>query len=159
MNKTYEAVWSSFLQTALLLLMYFVLSAWLKGSAGNIVEKLDQRISLITGLNVKHPHGEYLQVVNYGIGGHYEPHFDHATVSLLTWVISTVLSYVNHKSSMFSIKPVTVQSCVQAGNWESCGNLHDLCKFDPLMLFNSEEPEVVEQLPAPSSSVLQEKLT
>ncbi|XP_037533793.1 prolyl 4-hydroxylase subunit alpha-3 [Nematolebias whitei] len=54
-------------------------SAWLKDSAGSIVEKLDQRISLITGLNVKHPHGEYLQVVNYGIGGHYEPHFDHAT--------------------------------------------------------------------------------
>ncbi|XP_037835223.1 prolyl 4-hydroxylase subunit alpha-3 [Kryptolebias marmoratus] len=54
-------------------------SAWLKGSAGSLVEKLDQRISLITGLNVKHPYGEFLQVVNYGIGGHYEPHFDHAT--------------------------------------------------------------------------------
>ncbi|XP_013880673.1 prolyl 4-hydroxylase subunit alpha-3 [Austrofundulus limnaeus] len=54
-------------------------SAWLKDSAGSNVEKLDQRISLITGLNVKHPSGEYLQVVNYGIGGHYEPHFDHAT--------------------------------------------------------------------------------
>lgn len=62
--------------------MWFVLSAWLKDSAGSIFEKLDQRISLITGLNVKHPSGEYLQVVNYGIGGHYEPHFDHATVSL-----------------------------------------------------------------------------
>uniref|UniRef100_A0A3Q3A9I8 Prolyl 4-hydroxylase subunit alpha-3 n=1 Tax=Kryptolebias marmoratus TaxID=37003 RepID=A0A3Q3A9I8_KRYMA len=54
-------------------------AAWLKGSAGSLVEKLDQRISLITGLNVKHPYGEFLQVVNYGIGGHYEPHFDHAT--------------------------------------------------------------------------------
>lgn len=38
---------------------------------------------MLTGLNVKHPYGEYLQVVNYGIGGHYEPHFDHATVSSL----------------------------------------------------------------------------
>ncbi|KAM8853168.1 prolyl 4-hydroxylase subunit alpha-3 isoform 2-T2 [Synchiropus picturatus] len=54
-------------------------SAWLKGSAGSIVEKLDHRISSLTGLNVNHPYGEYLQVVNYGIGGHYEPHFDHAT--------------------------------------------------------------------------------
>ncbi|XP_026233621.1 prolyl 4-hydroxylase subunit alpha-3 [Anabas testudineus] len=54
-------------------------SAWLKGSAHSIVDKLDQRISMVTGLNVKHPYGEYLQVVNYGIGGHYEPHFDHAT--------------------------------------------------------------------------------
>ncbi|KAK2846824.1 hypothetical protein Q5P01_009823 [Channa striata] len=54
-------------------------SAWLKGSAPSVVGKLDLRISLLTGLNVKHPYGEYLQVVNYGIGGHYEPHFDHAT--------------------------------------------------------------------------------
>ncbi|XP_008279189.1 prolyl 4-hydroxylase subunit alpha-3 [Stegastes partitus] len=54
-------------------------SAWLKGSSVSIVGKLDQRISMLTGLNAKHPYGEYLQVVNYGIGGHYEPHFDHAT--------------------------------------------------------------------------------
>ncbi|XP_015239359.1 PREDICTED: prolyl 4-hydroxylase subunit alpha-3 [Cyprinodon variegatus] len=54
-------------------------SAWLKGSEGSIVGRLDQRISVLTGLNVKHPYGEFLQVVNYGIGGHYEPHFDHAT--------------------------------------------------------------------------------
>nr|XP_046245497.1 prolyl 4-hydroxylase subunit alpha-3 isoform X2 [Scatophagus argus] len=54
-------------------------SAWLSDSAQSTVGKLDQKISLLTGLNVKHPFGEYLQVVNYGIGGHYEPHFDHAT--------------------------------------------------------------------------------
>uniref|UniRef100_A0A8C6K7Q6 Prolyl 4-hydroxylase subunit alpha 3 n=1 Tax=Nothobranchius furzeri TaxID=105023 RepID=A0A8C6K7Q6_NOTFU len=54
-------------------------SAWLKGSVGSIIGKLDQRITMLTGLNVTHPHGEHLQVVNYGIGGHYEPHFDHAT--------------------------------------------------------------------------------
>ncbi|XP_047449776.1 prolyl 4-hydroxylase subunit alpha-3 [Mugil cephalus] len=56
-------------------------SAWLKDSAHSIVEKLDRRISMLTGLNVMHPFAEYLQVVNYGIGGHYEPHFDHATSS------------------------------------------------------------------------------
>ncbi|XP_054454254.1 prolyl 4-hydroxylase subunit alpha-3 isoform X1 [Anoplopoma fimbria] len=54
-------------------------SAWLKGSAHSTVGKLDHKISMLTGLNVKHPYGEHLQVVNYGIGGHYEPHFDHAT--------------------------------------------------------------------------------
>ena len=43
--------------------------------------QMDRRISRLTGLNVRTPYGEYLQVVNYGIGGHYEPHFDHATVS------------------------------------------------------------------------------
>ncbi|XP_062328776.1 prolyl 4-hydroxylase subunit alpha-3 isoform X1 [Osmerus eperlanus] len=54
-------------------------SAWLKDTVHPIVKQLDQRISMLTGLNVQPPHGEYLQVVNYGIGGHYEPHFDHAT--------------------------------------------------------------------------------
>ncbi|XP_028320446.1 prolyl 4-hydroxylase subunit alpha-3 isoform X4 [Gouania willdenowi] len=54
-------------------------SAWLKSSAHPIVTTLDHRISTLTGLNVKQPYSEYLQVVNYGIGGHYEPHFDHAT--------------------------------------------------------------------------------
>ncbi len=43
--------------------------------------KVDRRITMVTGLNVQPPYAEYLQVVNYGIGGHYEPHFDHATVS------------------------------------------------------------------------------
>uniref|UniRef100_A0A672YF43 Prolyl 4-hydroxylase, alpha polypeptide III n=1 Tax=Sphaeramia orbicularis TaxID=375764 RepID=A0A672YF43_9TELE len=64
---------------------------------------LDQRISLLTGLNVTHPYGEYLQVVNYGIGGHYEPHFDHATVRLSILLIlfsveaggSTAFIYAN----------------------------------------------------------------
>ncbi|XP_014896614.1 prolyl 4-hydroxylase subunit alpha-3 isoform X1 [Poecilia latipinna] len=54
-------------------------SAWLKGSESSTVGRLDQRISVVTGLNVMHPYAEFLQVVNYGIGGHYEPHFDHAT--------------------------------------------------------------------------------
>lgn len=48
---------------------------------------------MVTRLDVKHPFGEYLQVVNYGIGGHYEPHFDHATVSyrLVLWIL--ILDY------------------------------------------------------------------
>ncbi|XP_061638180.1 prolyl 4-hydroxylase subunit alpha-3 isoform X1 [Phyllopteryx taeniolatus] len=54
-------------------------SAWLKDSAHATVGKLDRRIATVTGLDVTHPFGEHLQVVNYGIGGHYEPHFDHAT--------------------------------------------------------------------------------
>ncbi|KAG1951352.1 prolyl 4-hydroxylase subunit alpha-3 [Pimephales promelas] len=54
-------------------------SAWLKESVHEIVGKVDRRITMVTGLNVHPPYAEYLQVVNYGIGGHYEPHFDHAT--------------------------------------------------------------------------------
>ncbi|XP_059502749.1 prolyl 4-hydroxylase subunit alpha-3 isoform X1 [Stegostoma tigrinum] len=54
-------------------------SAWLKDTVDPVIRKLDQRIAHLTGLNVQQPYAEYLQVVNYGIGGHYEPHFDHAT--------------------------------------------------------------------------------
>lgn len=71
-----------------------ICSAWLKGSAQSTVGKLDQKISMLTGLNVKHPYGEYLQVVNYGIGGHYEPHFDHATVSWLWDLFNTLIIWL-----------------------------------------------------------------
>ncbi|NXI78990.1 P4HA3 hydroxylase, partial [Rhipidura dahli] len=54
-------------------------SAWLKDTADPVVRALDQRIGAVTGLDLRPPYAEYLQVVNYGLGGHYEPHFDHAT--------------------------------------------------------------------------------
>ncbi|XP_067389304.1 prolyl 4-hydroxylase subunit alpha-3 [Emydura macquarii macquarii] len=54
-------------------------SAWLKDTVDPVIVSLDQRIAALTGLNVRPPYAEYLQVVNYGLGGHYEPHFDHAT--------------------------------------------------------------------------------
>uniref|UniRef100_A0A8C4VSR4 Prolyl 4-hydroxylase subunit alpha 3 n=1 Tax=Gopherus evgoodei TaxID=1825980 RepID=A0A8C4VSR4_9SAUR len=56
-------------------------SAWLKDTVDPVIVSLDQRIAALTGLDIRPPYAEYLQVVNYGIGGHYEPHFDHATVS------------------------------------------------------------------------------
>ncbi|XP_073404637.1 prolyl 4-hydroxylase subunit alpha-3 [Dendrobates tinctorius] len=54
-------------------------SAWLKDTVHPVLANLDVRITAATGLYAKAPYAEYLQVVNYGIGGHYEPHFDHAT--------------------------------------------------------------------------------
>lgn len=57
-------------------------SAWLKDTVDPMLVTLDHRIAALTGLDVQPPYAEYLQVVNYGIGGHYEPHFDHATVTM-----------------------------------------------------------------------------
>ncbi|XP_075448870.1 prolyl 4-hydroxylase subunit alpha-3 isoform X3 [Ascaphus truei] len=54
-------------------------SAWIKDTAHPVIRKMDFQIAALTGLNAQAPYAEYLQVVNYGIGGHYEPHFDHAT--------------------------------------------------------------------------------
>jgi len=43
------------------------------------VATISKRIEAIT--NLSQEKAEELQVVNYGIGGQYEPHFDHARVS------------------------------------------------------------------------------
>lgn len=67
-------------------------SAWLKDTADPVVRVLEQRIAAVTGLDLRPPYAEYLQVVNYGLGGHYEPHFDHATVrELLEWSVGWFL--------------------------------------------------------------------
>ncbi|NXP77309.1 P4HA3 hydroxylase, partial [Ramphastos sulfuratus] len=54
-------------------------SAWLKATVDPVVVSLEKRIAALTGLDLRPPYAEHLQVVNYGLGGHYEPHFDHAT--------------------------------------------------------------------------------
>ncbi|XP_056152865.1 prolyl 4-hydroxylase subunit alpha-1a isoform X1 [Lampris incognitus] len=49
-------------------------SAWLAAYEHPVVDKINQRIQDITGLDVTT--AEELQVANYGVGGQYEPHFD-----------------------------------------------------------------------------------
>ncbi|XP_044727086.1 prolyl 4-hydroxylase subunit alpha-2 isoform X2 [Chrysoperla carnea] len=51
-------------------------SAWLKNDEHEHVQTVVQRVEDITELT--QTTAEELQVVNYGIGGHYEPHFDFA---------------------------------------------------------------------------------
>ncbi|XP_075974422.1 prolyl 4-hydroxylase subunit alpha-1-like isoform X2 [Anticarsia gemmatalis] len=51
-------------------------SAWLKDGEHEIVARVSRRVTHMTGLDMAS--AEELQVVNYGIGGHYEPHYDFA---------------------------------------------------------------------------------
>ena len=51
-------------------------SAWLQTHEHKLITNYVRRAEKITGLNMKA--AEELQVVNYGIGGQYEPHFDFA---------------------------------------------------------------------------------
>lgn len=48
-------------------------SAWLKEEEHKVVQDVVQRTADMTGLTMET--AEELQVVNYGIGGHYEPHY------------------------------------------------------------------------------------
>ncbi|OWA51234.1 Prolyl 4-hydroxylase subunit alpha-2 [Hypsibius exemplaris] len=50
-------------------------SAFLKESADPVIPEMNARIGLITNLNMEV--AEDLQIANYGIGGHYDPHYDH----------------------------------------------------------------------------------
>ncbi|OWK51506.1 Prolyl 4-hydroxylase subunit alpha-3 [Lonchura striata] len=74
-------------------------STWLKDTVDPVVCVLDQCITAVTGLDLWPAYAEYLQVVNYGLGGHYEPHFDHATLSAVETGGSTAFIYAN-----FSVK-------------------------------------------------------
>lgn len=51
-------------------------SAWLKDNDHDHIHTVNQRVEALTGLTMTT--AEELQVVNYGIGGHYEPHYDFA---------------------------------------------------------------------------------
>ncbi|CAF3704453.1 unnamed protein product [Rotaria socialis] len=51
-------------------------SAWLRNEESPIVARLSRLIEALTNLSMAT--AEDLQVANYGVGGHYEPHFDFA---------------------------------------------------------------------------------
>uniref|UniRef100_A0A8C8A033 Prolyl 4-hydroxylase subunit alpha-1 n=1 Tax=Oryzias sinensis TaxID=183150 RepID=A0A8C8A033_9TELE len=55
-------------------------SAWLTAYEDPVVEKINQRIEDLTGLEMDT--AEELQVANYGVGGQYEPHFDFGRVGI-----------------------------------------------------------------------------
>ena len=52
-------------------------NTFLYDEESTLIASLTERIKAITGLSMVS--SESLQVVNYGIGGHYEYHFDHST--------------------------------------------------------------------------------
>uniref|UniRef100_A0A674MTX6 procollagen-proline 4-dioxygenase n=1 Tax=Takifugu rubripes TaxID=31033 RepID=A0A674MTX6_TAKRU len=54
-------------------------SAWLGAFEHPVVDRINQRIEDITGLDVST--AEDLQVANYGVGGQYEPHYDFGRMS------------------------------------------------------------------------------
>uniref|UniRef100_A0A0R3RJE5 procollagen-proline 4-dioxygenase n=1 Tax=Elaeophora elaphi TaxID=1147741 RepID=A0A0R3RJE5_9BILA len=56
-------------------------SAWLKSWEHEVVKRIDRRLDFATNLDVET--AEELQVQNYGVGGHYEPHLDCSRIILI----------------------------------------------------------------------------
>ena len=72
-------------------------TAWLRREEAKQVDNIYQRVHDITGLNMET--SEELQVSNYGMGGHYEPHFDFAKVSetdIGAILILPIMYYAQH---------------------------------------------------------------
>lgn len=57
-------------------------TAWFAPDTHPIVETISKRIDAATGLSVdmSDSHCELMQVANYGMGGHYTPHYDYLIV-------------------------------------------------------------------------------
>ena len=55
-------------------------TAWFTEANEPLIGQLNRRIESITGLsvNMNKSDCELVQIANYGIGGHYEPHYDFA---------------------------------------------------------------------------------
>lgn len=70
-NKTYEISSTRTSQTA-----------WFSSEDHQIVDRINRRIEAVTGLStdMSDSHSELMQVANYGMGGHYTPHYDYLIV-------------------------------------------------------------------------------
>ncbi|XP_076236001.1 prolyl 4-hydroxylase subunit alpha-1 isoform X4 [Calliopsis andreniformis] len=68
-------------------------SAWLQEHEHKHVAAVSRRVEDMTSLSLDT--AEELQVVNYGIGGHYEPHFDFARMSDVEQGGGTVFTAIN----------------------------------------------------------------
>lgn len=57
-------------------------TAWFSTEDHEIVERINRRIEAVTGLStdMTYSHSELMQVANYGMGGHYTPHYDYLIV-------------------------------------------------------------------------------
>lgn len=103
-------------------------SAWLRNDEHKFIEDIALRVEDMTGLTTST--AEELQVVNYGIGGHYEPHFDfarkeekNAFKSLGTGNrIATVLFYVSQPHSKIVISDPMQANLVSPPKDERCAS-------------------------------------
>lgn len=66
-------------------------SAWLKEHEDAVVANVAKRVEVMTGLTTET--AEELQVVNYGVGGHYDPHYDFARVCTGDYIFFSICKF------------------------------------------------------------------
>lgn len=114
-----------------------------------VVGRISRRLSEVTGLSMAT--AEQLQIANYGLGGHYAPHFD-MTINENTLVklttdqslgnrIATGLFYVNNSYDVavfytFDLLEKGRRSKINEKYWEEiiCQNKHAVLNFSYLRL-------------------------
>ncbi|XP_035682833.1 prolyl 4-hydroxylase subunit alpha-1-like [Branchiostoma floridae] len=99
--------------------------AWLHDKDDEVVSRVSKRIGLLTGLNTTPTSTELLQVLNYGLGGQYEPHHDYMTAEEKMWGtilgnrMATFLMYLSDVTAggatVFPVANVTVPVVKNAG--------------------------------------------
>ena len=57
-------------------------TAWFSTQIHKVVDNISRRVEAVTGLSVDmdKSHCELVQIANYGMGGHYVPHYDYLIV-------------------------------------------------------------------------------
>ncbi|XP_015792160.1 prolyl 4-hydroxylase subunit alpha-2-like [Tetranychus urticae] len=57
-------------------------TTWFSEDDDELIDRINRRVSEVTGLSTKmnESHSELMQVANYGMGGHYTPHYDYLIV-------------------------------------------------------------------------------
>ncbi|CAH1268220.1 P4HA1 [Branchiostoma lanceolatum] len=99
--------------------------AWLHDKDDEVVARVSRRIGLLTGLNASPTSTELLQVLNYGLGGQYEPHHDFMDAEEKMWGtilgnrMATFLLYLSDVTAggatVFPVANVTVPVVKNAG--------------------------------------------
>ncbi|XP_055848240.1 prolyl 4-hydroxylase subunit alpha-2-like, partial [Episyrphus balteatus] len=62
--------------------------AWFSDNANNVTQRISQRLADMTGFGMTT--SEQLQTMNYGIGGHYDTHYDFFNISMTNEVVKYV---------------------------------------------------------------------
>ncbi|XP_035681720.1 prolyl 4-hydroxylase subunit alpha-3-like isoform X1 [Branchiostoma floridae] len=77
-------------------------TGWVPDTEDLVVAKLSRMVAHITGLNTTFPTGDNFQVLNYGLGGQYEPHYDHLKeeVSRTLMAANRILTFLFYLSEV-----------------------------------------------------------